>query len=55
MSMPIPPICPKNSIAVTSEPSLDHTEPCETKTTPASSFKSHADLTTYIQLVSWQI
>ena len=29
ISMPIPPIWPKNSTAVTSEPSLDHTEPLE--------------------------
>lgn len=31
ISIPTPPICPKNSTAVTCEPSLDQTEPLKNK------------------------
>ena len=35
ISMPMPPTCPRNSTAVTLEPSRDHTEPSSTPMTPA--------------------
>lgn len=44
ISMPIPPIWPKNSTAVTSEPSLDHTEPLE---------KGHNNLLSKLDFRAW--